>query len=167
MRKNHSARRAASGFVALSCVSFIASAPAMAADDAADQSERIVVTGVAEKELSSDKSTAPIVNTPRTVNVISEEVLENTGAFSVEEALRTIPGITLGAGEGGVASADIPLIRGVDATGDVFVDGVRDVGSQTRESFALESIEVAKGPSTAFGGRGAAAGAINLGGCEP
>lgn len=161
MRKSGSARRAATGFVALGCVGFIASAPAMA-EDAAEASDRIVVTGVAEKQTSSAKDTAPIVDTPRTVNVISEEVIANTGSFSLEDALRTVPGITLGAGEGGVASADIPLIRGVDATGDVFVDGVRDVGSQTRESFALESIEIAKGPSSAFGGRGAAAGAINL-----
>jgi catecholate siderophore receptor len=162
MGKYHSARRGAAGFVALSCVGFIASAPAMAEDAAADETDRIVVTGVAETETSSAKDTAPIINTPRTVNVISEEVLANTGSFSLEDALRTVPGITLGAGEGGVASADIPLIRGVDATGDVFVDGVRDVGSQTRDSFALESIEVAKGPSSTFGGRGAAAGAINL-----
>lgn len=161
MRKYHNACRGAAGFVALGCVGFIASAPALA-EDAADANDRIVVTGVVEQETSSAKDTAPIINTPRTVNVISQEVLANTGSFSLEDALRTVPGITLGAGEGGVASADIPLIRGVDATGDVFVDGVRDVGSQTRDSFALESIEVAKGPSSAFGGRGAAAGAINL-----
>ena len=159
MRKNRSV--VSSGFVALGCVGFIASAPAMA-EEADEQGERIVVTGELQKATSSAKDTAPIANTPRIVNVISEETLENTASFSVEEALRTVPGITLGAGEGGVASADIPLIRGVDATGDVFIDGVRDVGSQTRESFALESIEVAKGPSSAFGGRGAAAGAINL-----
>lgn len=159
MRKN---RAATSGFVALGCVGFIASAPALAEDLDDQQQDRIVVTGALEKKTSSPKDTAPIVDTPRILNTISQETLENTASFSVENALRTVPGITLGAGEGGVASADIPLIRGVDATGDVFVDGVRDVGSQTRESFALESIEVSKGPSTAFGGRGAAAGAINL-----
>ncbi|HWK42048.1 MAG TPA: TonB-dependent siderophore receptor [Croceibacterium sp.] len=159
MRKN---RVATSGFVALGCVGFIASAPAMADDLDEQQQDRIVVTGEVAKKTSSAKDTAPVVNTPRIQNVISQETIENTASFSLEDALRTVPGITLGAGEGGVASADIPLIRGVDATGDVFVDGVRDVGSQTRESFALESIEVSKGPSTAFGGRGAAAGAINL-----
>jgi catecholate siderophore receptor len=159
MRKNRAA--VASGFVALGCVGFIASAPAMA-EEVEEQGERIVVTGEHVQKTSSAKDTAPIVNTPRIVNVVSEETLRNTASFSLDEALRTVPGITLGAGEGGVASADIPLIRGIDATGDVFVDGVRDVGSQTRESFALESVEVAKGPSTAFGGRGAAAGAINL-----
>lgn len=162
-------RATACSFVALSCVGFIASAPAMA-QDAVEPTrlEGVTVTDTAVDDeykveaVSSPKFTAPLVDTPRIVNVITEEVLEDTAAFSLEEAFRTVPGITLGAGEGGVASADIPLIRGVDATGDVFVDGVRDVGSQTREVFALESIEVSKGPSTAFGGRGAAAGAINL-----
>lgn len=164
--------RTSSRFVALGCVGFIASAPALAQDDAAadepTQLEGMAVTydpieeDYGAYESDSPKFTAPLVDTPRIVNVITEEVLEDTASFSLEDAFRTVPGITLGAGEGGVASADIPLIRGVDATGDVFVDGVRDIGSQTREIFALERIEVSKGPSTAFGGRGAAAGAINL-----
>ncbi|WP_239806174.1 TonB-dependent receptor [Croceicoccus hydrothermalis] len=110
----------------------------------------------------SPKATAPLIDTPRIVNVVTEDVIEHTASFTLEDALRTVPGITLGAGEGGTAAADIPLIRGVDATGDVFVDGLRDIGSQTRETFALEAIEVAKGPSSTFGGRGTAAGAINL-----
>lgn len=156
MRKNRIA--ATGGFVALSCVGFIASAPAMA-EDAADQ---IVVTGEMEKETSSPKDTAPIVNTPRTVSVINQETLEQTGSFSVEDALRTVPGITLGAGEGGTSNGDSPLIRGVNSTGDIFVDGARDVGSQQRESFAVESIEVSKGPNGPMAGRGGAGGTINL-----
>lgn len=169
-KTNRPAARAAAGsFLALGCVGFIASAPAAAQD--ADQPTRLegvtvtdsaVEEGYGKEEGASSKYTAPLVDTPRIVNIITEDVLEDTASFSLEEAFRTVPGITLGAGEGGIASADIPLIRGVDATGDVFVDGVRDIGSQTREVFALETIEVAKGPNSAFGGRGAAAGAINL-----
>lgn len=165
MRKS----RSAASFVALGCVGFIASAPASAQDSGSPtRLQGVTVTDTAiedeykVEELSSPKATAPILDTPRIVSVITEEVLEDSASFSLEEAFRTIPGITLGAGEGGVAAADIPLIRGVDATGDVFVDGVRDVGAQAREVFAVEQVEVAKGPSTAFGGRGAAAGAINL-----
>ncbi len=150
-----------SGYLAAGCIGFIASAPAMANEmDEADPS--IIVTADKERETSSVKDTAPIVDTPRTLSVISEQTIENTASFSLEEALRTVPGITLGAGEGGTAAADIPLIRGVDSTGDVFVNGARDVGSQTRESFALESIEVYKGPNGSFGGRGGAGGVINL-----
>ncbi|MGB5777920.1 MAG: TonB-dependent siderophore receptor [Allopontixanthobacter sediminis] len=148
-------------FLALGCVGFIATAPA-AAETGVDPDGSIVVTGDRPDELSLDQATGPILDTPRTINVVTEETLERTASYSFEEALRTVPGITLGAGEGGTAAGDIPLIRGVDATGDVFVDGARDIGTQTREVFAVERIEVFKGPSGALGGRGAAAGGINL-----
>lgn len=39
---------------------------------------------------------------------------------------------------------------------------MRDTGSQSREIFAVENIEVSKGPNSAIGGRGAAGGSINL-----
>jgi catecholate siderophore receptor len=152
---------AAGGFVALGCVGFIASAPALAADDLAPD-DGILVTGEVEKEVSSPKATAPIVNTPRTISVISEETLQQSASFSLEDALRTVPGITLGAGEGGTSSGDSPLIRGVNSTGDIFIDGARDVGSQQRESFAVQSIEVSKGPNGPMAGRGGAGGTINL-----
>lgn len=159
-------------YLALGCVGFIASAAVPAAAQETDRAERrddnIVVIGerfendYSAEEIVSPKATAKLLNTPRIVNVITEDVLEDSASFSFSDALRTVPGITLGAGEGGVASADIPLIRGVDATGDVFVDGARDVGSQTRETFAVERIEVFKGPNSAFGGRGSAGGVINI-----
>jgi catecholate siderophore receptor len=168
-RKGATSRQTVGSFVALGCVGFIASAPALAQDAGqATRLEGVTVTDSAieetygTRELSSPKATASILDTPRIVNVITEEVLEDSASFDLQDALRTVPGITLGSGEGGNASADIPLIRGVDATGDVFVDGVRDIGSQTREVFAVERIEVAKGPSSTLGGRGTAAGAINI-----
>ncbi len=155
---------AAATFLAVGCVGFIASAPAPvhAEEAAAPPRETIVVNGVRVEGLSTDEATAPVLDTPRTINIVSQEAIEQTASYSLEDALRTVPGITLGAGEGGTASGDIPLIRGVDATGDIFVDGARDIGSQTRDTFAIERIEVYKGPSGALGGRGAAAGAINL-----
>ena len=158
---------ATAGFIALGCVGFIASTPAMAQDEPT-RLEGVTVTDSAVEEgykveaISSPKATASILDTPRSVSVITSDVLADTASYSFEDALRTVPGITLGAGEGGTASADIPLIRGVDATGDVFVDGLRDIGSQTRETFAVEQVEVFKGSNSAFGGRGAAAGAINI-----
>lgn len=161
-------------FLALGCVGFISSATAASAqatppeDEPAATLEGVVVTDTAldesygAEELSSPKATAPIVDTPRIVNVITEDVIQDTASFSLQDALRIVPGITLGAGEGGTASGDIPLIRGVDATSDTFVDGARDAGSQMREIFAVERVEIFKGPDSALGGRGAAGGAINI-----
>ncbi|WP_426159078.1 TonB-dependent receptor [Pseudomonas sp. TSRC2-2] len=114
------------------------------------------------EKASSPKYTAPLVDTPRSVTVIPQQVLKDTGALNMQDALRTVPGITFGAGEGGNPQGDRPFIRGFDAQGDTYLDGVRDTGSQSREIFAVENIEVSKGPNSAIGGRGAAGGSINL-----
>lgn len=113
---------------------------------------------VTARDLPSPKYTAPVRDIPRTVTVIPESVIQNTASDSLVEALRTIPGITLGAGEGGNPVGDRPFIRGYDSQASTFVDGMRDIGAQSREVFNLESVEVSKGPNGAFGGRGAAGG---------
>lgn len=166
----HSKHRKSTNYVALGCVGLIAGfgSPASAQDASPTRLEGVLVTDDAIDEeykvegVQSFKATAPLLDTPRTVSVVTGEVLRNSASFSFDEALRNVPGITLGAGEGGTASADIPFIRGSNATSDTFVDGARDVGSQTRDTFAVERIEVFKGPNTAFGGRGGAGGTINI-----
>lgn len=114
------------------------------------------------EKASSQKYTAPLIDTPRSVTVIPQQVLQDTAATSLQDALRTVPGITFGAGEGGNPQGDRPFIRGFDAQGDTYLDGVRDTGGQSREIFDVESIEVSKGPNSSFGGRGSAGGSLNL-----
>ncbi|MDM0074887.1 TonB-dependent receptor [Variovorax sp. J2P1-59] len=111
---------------------------------------------------ASPKITAPLLDTPKSITVIPQEVIRQTGATTLVDALRTTPGITFGAGEGGNPVGDRPFIRGFDSQSDIFVDGVRDAAAQTREIFNVESVEVLKGPSSAFGGRGSAGGAVNI-----
>jgi catecholate siderophore receptor len=108
------------------------------------------------------KFTADLIDMPKSVTVITEQVMQDSGSQSFSDALRMTPGITLGGGEGGIAIGDRPFIRGFDAFSSVYVDGVRDIGSQTREVFAVEQMEILKGPSGAFDGRGSAGGSINL-----
>jgi hypothetical protein len=50
---------------------------------------------------------------------------------------------------------------------NIFVDGVRDSGGQTREIFNLEQVEVVKGPDSAYSGRGSGGGSINLSSKSP
>lgn len=111
---------------------------------------------------SSSKFTAPLLDTPKTVSVITSEVMTQTGSTTLVEALRTTPGITFGAGEGGNPVGDRPFIRGFDAQSSTYVDGMRDLGSQSREIFNVESVEVVKGASSAYGGGGSTGGSINL-----
>jgi catecholate siderophore receptor len=139
--------------------------PAFAQGDGRQGSrEEIVVTGhpAAAPQLSSSKFTAPLLDTPKSVTVVSQALIAETGSTSLVDALRTVPGITFNAGEGGQPAGDNLKIRGFDAGADVFIDGVRDAGSQTRDVFALEQIEVVKGPGSAYSGRGSSGGTVNL-----
>lgn len=111
---------------------------------------------------ANQKFTAPLIDTPKSITVITEKVIKDSGANSFQDALRTAPGITFGTGEGGGPIGDRPFIRGFDAQSAIFVDGMRDLGSQQREVFAIEQLEVLKGPSGAFDGRGSAGGSINV-----
>lgn len=110
----------------------------------------------------SPKYTAPLRDTPQTVNVIPREVIEQQGATTLRDVLNNVPGITLTAGEGGVAAGDNLTIRGFSARNDIYIDGVRDLGAQSRDSFNLEQVEVVKGPSSTYTGRGSTGGTINL-----
>ena len=112
--------------------------------------------------LSSNKFTEPVLNTPRTITVLTKEVLEDKNATSLREIGRSTAGVTLGTGEGGNAFGDRFFIRGFDARNDVFVDGVRDPGVSIRENFYTEQVEILRGPGSSYAGRGTAGGAINI-----
>ncbi|WP_426050474.1 TonB-dependent receptor [Brevundimonas sp. SL161] len=114
------------------------------------------------REPASPRFTADVVDTPRAVTVIPQQIIEQTGATSLQDLLRTSPGITFGAGEGGQPLADRPFIRGQASANNVFLDGIRDTGGQQREVFALEQVEVIKGPDSVYAGRGSGGGSINL-----
>jgi catecholate siderophore receptor len=156
-------------FLALSCVGAFATAPAYAADadkaaapvTDAQQREEILVNGQRIHD-EGPKQVAPLVNTPRSVIVLPKEVIEQTGSNSLADALRTVPGITFGAAEGGNPIGDRPFIRGFDSQGSIYVDGVRDLASQTREVFAVDSVQIVRGSDSTLGGRGSAGGTINI-----
>ncbi|AQR62755.1 TonB-dependent siderophore receptor [Brevundimonas sp. LM2] len=116
----------------------------------------------AQPEPRSPEFVAALLDTPRAVTVIPQRIIEQTGATSLQDILRTSPGITFGAGEGGQPLADRPFIRGQSSGNNIFVDGIRDTGGQQREVFNLEQVEVVKGPDSVYSGRGSGGGSINL-----
>jgi len=112
-------------------------------------------------EASSVRMTAPLRDTPRTITVVPEQLIQDRGVSTLADVLRTTPGITLGAGEGGTPTGDRPFIRGYESSNDIAIDGVRDYARGYHETFNLEAVEITKGPSSAYGGRGTG-GSINL-----
>lgn len=113
-------------------------------------------------KVSGDKRrTKPLAETPQTFTVVTQTQIQESGRSDLREIVQAQPGITVGTGENGNAFGDRYIIRGQEARSDVFVDGLRDPGMTIRESFAVEQIEVAKGPSSSFAGRGTIGGAVN------
>ena len=113
------------------------------------------------KTSADSRHTKPLAEIPQTISVITGAEIQDAGHTDLKQILATQPGITLGTGENGNAFGDRYIIRGQEARSDVFVDGLRDPGMTTRESFAIEQLEITKGPSSSFAGRGSAGGAIN------
>jgi len=111
---------------------------------------------------ASGKFPEPLLNTPKTVTVLSKEVLADKNATTLKQAVLSTYGVTLGTGEGGNAFGDRFFIRGFDARNDVFLDGVRDAGVSVRENFFTEQVEILRGPGSSFAGRGTTGGAINI-----
>jgi catecholate siderophore receptor len=142
---------------------------AEAADAPPQQMPKISVGADADRdsyktdELSSPKYTQPLRDTPQTVTVVPESIIREQGATTLRDVLRNSPGITFQAGEGG---GGLPgdqnfTMRGFSSRNSIFMDGVRDAGSYTRDSFNLQQVEVIKGPTGTMAGRSATSGMIN------
>jgi catecholate siderophore receptor len=149
-------------------VGSLISAPALAteadaAQDAPGGRTDIVVTGRLATEVESPKSTAPLVDTPQTITIVTQEALRQQNLLTLRDALATIPGITFGAGEGGGGYGDSINLRGYSANNDLTVDGVRDSAQYSRtDPFNLQQIEVYNGANSVFNGSGSVGGTINL-----
>lgn len=113
---------------------------------------------------SSPKYTERLVDTAQTVQVIKKELFEQQGALTLTEALRNTPGVgAFFLGENGnTTTGDAIFMRGFDTSSSIYVDGVRDVGSISRDVFNLEQIDVLKGPAGTDNGRSAPTGSVNL-----
>lgn len=120
------------------------------------------VPGLKVDQSANSKFVAPLLDTPKSVVVIPQQLIEDTQVTTLADALRTVPGITLGAGEGGNPNGDRPFIRGYNSESSMYVDGVRNSTSQNREMFAVEQVEVTKGSASAMSGAGTTGGSINM-----
>ncbi|MBE0953833.1 TonB-dependent receptor plug domain-containing protein, partial [Escherichia coli] len=112
---------------------------------------------------ASAKYAVPLLDTPQTVTVVPQKVIQEQNALSLRQVLSNVSGITFNAGEGGGGSGDSINIRGFSANANMQVDGLRDSAQTSRSDlFNLEAVEVIKGPNSVFGGAGTSGGSINM-----
>ncbi|WP_232219899.1 TonB-dependent receptor plug domain-containing protein [Pseudogulbenkiania sp. MAI-1] len=109
-----------------------------ASSEAAPETYQAVVSTTATK------IKAPLRDIPQTVNVVTESLIEDQGARSVQDVLKNVPGVSFNNGDG---QRDQFYIRGFNALGDMFVDGIRDDALYYRDLSNTERVEVVKGPA--------------------
>ena len=107
------------------------------------------------------KVDTPLLETPRSVNVVTERQILERGARDVAQALQYTPGVV---GTGGNDNrGDWLRIRGFEPT--IFLDGMQSYfgyyNNARPEPFLLSSISVLKGPSAMLYGNGAVGGIVN------
>ena len=86
--------------------------------------------------------------------------MQSQGVTTLDQAVRNVPGVTIGSAEGGTIGNNINL-NGFNARTDIYLDAMRDRGQYYRDVFALEAVEVLMGPSSMLFGRGSTGGVIN------
>ena len=157
-------------FLALGCVGALAFGAAAQAQEEQKSLGGVTVTDTAIEEsqvkverAASPKYTAPLLDTPQTITVISNKSIQQQNLLTLREVLQTVPGITFGAGEGGFGYGDRIILRGQDAKNDVTIDGVRSSAFLNRnETYNIEQVEVTNGANSVYSGGGSVAGTINL-----
>lgn len=156
-------------FFAGLCIGITPVAQALAAEGQANADDTLVVEAstpslYAPQQSADPKFSRPVADTTRTMTVISEQVIKDQGATNLTDALKNVPGVgAFFAGENGNSTTgDAIYMRGADTSNSIYIDGIRDIGSVSRDTFNTEQVEVIKGPSGTDYGRSAPTGSINM-----
>lgn len=133
-------------------------------EDAGDGAERpaIVVIGQTDSYRADAanglKTPTALIDVPQTVTVITREQLDDQGVSQLADALRYVPGVVLGQGEG---NRDQIVLRGQNTTADFYLNGLRDDTQYYRSLYNIQQVEVLKGANALLFGRGGGGGVIN------
>ncbi|KRG49275.1 IclR family transcriptional regulator [Stenotrophomonas panacihumi] len=108
------------------------------------------------------KSDLPLARTPLSIDVLGRGLLDSQQVHSLGEALQNSAGVV--ADVMGRRGWDDFIIRGQTATSSVFVDGLRSAATNrmAEQTYALEQVEVLKGPASLLYGDVQPGGMLNL-----
>ncbi|MPT39213.1 MAG: TonB-dependent siderophore receptor [Achromobacter sp.] len=115
---------------------------------------------------SASKTDTPLLEIPQSVSVITRKQMDAQGVQNVSQALRYVPGVAVETYGVDPKGFDWVMMRGFNAqsTSD-YKDGLRQAATGytlfRSEPYALERIEVLRGPSSVLYGQGDAGGLIN------
>jgi catecholate siderophore receptor len=143
-----------------------ASAPAGARPETTMQA--ITVKAQAETDATSvraitstiGKGNQDLRDIPQSVTVLTEKLMEDRRVDTLKQALHQTAGVSFMAAEGG--EEDIRL-RGFSlaASGDIYVDSLRDPAFYERDTFSYDRLELLRGSASMLFGRGSTGGVVN------
>ena len=116
--------------------------------------------GYKADEPALSKLTESVIDTPQMISITPRQTIDDRAATSLTDVFRNSSGISIGAGESSWQGTNLS-IRGFNARNDMYLDGMRDFGSYTRDPFDLEEVELLQGPSSILFGRGSTGGVVN------
>ncbi|CVI58123.1 TonB-dependent siderophore receptor [Agrobacterium leguminum] len=123
-------------------------------------------TVAAKNSSGATKLDTPLIETPRSVAVVTKKEMQQRGVQDIIEAVRYSAGVTTGTAAGFDPRFDQIYIRGYDATtmGD-YKDGLRqpylNYGMFRTDPYSLERVEIVRGPISVLYGAGTPAGIVN------
>ena len=134
-----------------------------------EKSEDLPREYTVEKTTMGTKTETPILEVPRTVNVVSRDLMEDQGATIIEDVLFNVAGAqtAFGAGAGGNLT-----LRGFSMSGwgapfsyPIYFNGLRGQpygGFSAPRLYNVEQVEVLKGPASVLYGSADPGGVINF-----
>lgn len=160
--------------VASLCLLASVSWPAMAENASDDRSARdgeiVVVATGQSSATSASKAETPIIESPQTISIVNREEMDIRAVSTIGDALAYTAGVNVES-SGIDSRTDEITVRGFGAGGfssnSNFIDGLRlpNGGQWTRtqfDPFAMQQVEVLKGPSSVLYGQTAPGGIINI-----
>jgi catecholate siderophore receptor len=154
----------AAAAVGITCIAILPAHAQHAQPKGSTPSDTVLIEGMrivdyGTETSSVSKLTEALRDTPQTITTVRQEEMSDRSVSTINDALRTVPGITLGAGETSWQGTNL-FLRGFTTRNDMFLDGMRDFGYYYRDPFNDASIEVLKGPASILFGRGSTGGVI-------
>ncbi|KKK49729.1 hypothetical protein LCGC14_3132110, partial [marine sediment metagenome] len=152
--------------VALSIGLSLISTKVLSAETSTDLKQIVVTASGFEQEATL---------APASVTIIDQETLSKHGYRDLNDALRTVPGVTVTGGGSGDRGTDVS-IRGMGSSYTLLlVDGKRQSGRESRPNGsagfeadwlppieAIDHIEIIRGPGSVLHGSNAFAGVVNI-----
>lgn len=141
-----------------------------AQDAAPTQLSTIVINGAADaatnryqpvETSTATRTNTPLLDIPQAVNVVSQEVLQDQHATSLDEALANISGISQANTLGGTQDSIIRRGFGDNRDGSILINGMKTALNRSFNA-TTDRVEVLKGPSSTLYGILDPGGMINV-----